>query len=160
MWPDVCSLSQPDELQKTLAFVSISTDGDVMLWTLAKCELLPERLMRLQSTSKDKAAGAGAAAVAALSASGSFGASAAAAAAGGGSSGAAGAVGLGGAADLSSQQHVVGGLCMDFSKVGIRAVASSSNELLREHELVGGVYGHDASSIRVGCTAGGCQLGW
>ncbi|KAF6261307.1 WD40-repeat-containing domain protein [Scenedesmus sp. NREL 46B-D3] len=53
---------QPDELQKTLAFVSISTDGDVLLWTLTKCELVPERLMRLQSASKDKAAGAGAAA--------------------------------------------------------------------------------------------------
>ncbi|WIA12351.1 hypothetical protein OEZ85_012402 [Tetradesmus obliquus] len=112
---------QPDELQKTLAFVSISTDGDVLLWTLTKVELVPERLMRLQSASKDKAAGAGASAVAALSMSGSFGtgmAAAAVAAAAGNAAAAAGGRGSeagAGAADIVAQ-HTVGGLCMDFAQ--------------------------------------------
>lgn len=115
-------LLQPDELQKTLAFVSISTDGDVLLWTLTKVELVPERLMRLQSASKDKAAGAGASAVAALSMSGSFGtgmAAAAVAAAAGNAAAAAGGRGSeagAGAADIVAQ-HTVGGLCMDFAQV-------------------------------------------
>lgn len=105
-------LLQPDELQKLLAFVSISTDGDVLLWTLTKCELVPERLMRLQSKSKDKAAGAGAAAVAALSAAGGPVAAIAAA-----KDAAAGAGNGASATELPAQQHVVGGLCMDFSRV-------------------------------------------
>eukprot|EP00882_Tetradesmus_deserticola_P034320 GHRQ01039334.1.p1 GENE.GHRQ01039334.1~~GHRQ01039334.1.p1 ORF type:complete len:121 (+),score=39.13 GHRQ01039334.1:191-553(+) len=78
--------------------------------------------MRLQSASKDKAAGAGAAAVAALSASGSFGGGMAAAAAAAAGSAAAGAAGWGSdpstaAADIAAQQHMVGGLCMDFAQV-------------------------------------------
>lgn len=84
--------SQVDELQKTLAFVSISTDGDVLLWTLAKCELLPERLIRLQPATAHKTAGT-------MSLPGSS------------SSGAASSD------ELMPQQHIEGGLCMDFCKV-------------------------------------------
>lgn len=36
-----------DELQKSLQFVSVSLDGVVVLWTLAKAELQRELLMRL-----------------------------------------------------------------------------------------------------------------
>ncbi len=39
---------QVDELQRALQFVSISSDGSVVLWTLTKSELQKERLMRLQ----------------------------------------------------------------------------------------------------------------
>lgn len=39
---------QIDELQKSLQFVSVSLDGHVLLWTLAKAELQRELLMRLQ----------------------------------------------------------------------------------------------------------------
>jgi hypothetical protein len=38
---------QVDELQKSLQFVSVSLDGHVALWTLAKAELQRELLMRL-----------------------------------------------------------------------------------------------------------------
>jgi dynein intermediate chain 1 len=38
-----------DELQKVLQFVSVSTDGEVVLWTLAKAELQRELLMRLNA---------------------------------------------------------------------------------------------------------------
>jgi len=77
--------------------VSISTDGDVMLWTLAKCELLPERLMRLQPSANSKAG-------AAVGAAGGAAASSSAVAA---------------ADELLPQQQADGGLCMDFSKVCI-----------------------------------------
>ncbi|KAG2499404.1 hypothetical protein HYH03_002978 [Edaphochlamys debaryana] len=39
---------QVDEAQKTLQFVSISSDGNVNLWTLTKSELIPECLMKLR----------------------------------------------------------------------------------------------------------------
>ena len=51
---------QEDELQSTLQFASVSTDGDVTLWTLSKGELVPERLMRLAAP-KGGACGGGAA---------------------------------------------------------------------------------------------------
>ncbi len=37
-----------DEAQKALQFVSISSDGNVNLWTLTKSELIPECLMKLR----------------------------------------------------------------------------------------------------------------
>jgi hypothetical protein len=80
--------------------VSISTDGDVLLWTLAKCELLPERLIRLQPPAS-----------AAQAACHKAGPSSAAAAAAGSSAVAA-------ADELLPQQQADGGLCMDFGKVG------------------------------------------
>ncbi|PNW75678.1 hypothetical protein CHLRE_12g536550v5 [Chlamydomonas reinhardtii] len=39
---------QPDDAQKSLQFVSISSDGAVNLWTLTKSELIPECLMKLR----------------------------------------------------------------------------------------------------------------
>ncbi|EFJ48219.1 hypothetical protein VOLCADRAFT_81277 [Volvox carteri f. nagariensis] len=39
---------QVDEAQKALHFVSISSDGNVNLWTLTKSELIPECLMKLR----------------------------------------------------------------------------------------------------------------
>jgi hypothetical protein len=83
-------------MQKGLAFVSISTDGDVLLWTLAKCELLPERLIRLQSSAQNchKATGPTAAA-----------------------GGAASSSAVAAADELMPQQQADGGLCMDFGKV-------------------------------------------
>ena len=79
-----------DELQKTLKFASVSTDGDVILWTLAKSELQPERLMRLQAPGA-AACGAGEAGQDAVAAAG--------------------------AAPAAGAKHVVGGVCMDFSWV-------------------------------------------
>lgn len=43
------AMPQVDDLQKALQFVSISSDGDVTMWTLSKCELQPERLAQLMS---------------------------------------------------------------------------------------------------------------
>jgi hypothetical protein len=106
---------QVDELQRSLAFVSISTDGEVLLWSLAKCELLPERLMRLQPA----AAAAGAAASTAGAAA-AVPSSAAAAAGGSSSSGGGGTGGCAGVAAseaLPPAQQIEGGLCMDFGKV-------------------------------------------
>lgn len=85
---------QVDELQRSLAFISISTDGDVLLWTLAKCELVPECLIHLQPPPQQRpcaaaAAGAGPAASSAVAA----------------------------ADELLPQQQIDGGLCMDFKKV-------------------------------------------
>jgi len=40
---------QSDELQKSLQFCSISTDGSVILWTLAKAELQREVIIRLRA---------------------------------------------------------------------------------------------------------------
>jgi hypothetical protein len=84
-------------MQKSLAFVSISTDGDVLLWTLAKCELLPERLIRLQPSAQNchKATGPTAAAA----------------------GGAASSSAVAAADELMPQQQADGGLCMDFGKV-------------------------------------------
>lgn len=84
---------QVDELQRSLAFISISTDGDVLLWTLAKCELVPERLIHLQPPPHQKSCAA--------AAGPGFAASSAVAA----------------ADELLPQQQVDGGLCMDFKKV-------------------------------------------
>lgn len=50
---------QEDELQATLQFTSVSTDGDVTLWTLSKGELVPERLMRLTAPGSGGGGGAG-----------------------------------------------------------------------------------------------------
>lgn len=87
-----------DEAQKGLAFVSISTDGDVLLWTLAKCELLPERLIRLQPP-------AAAAAQAACHKPGPS------------SPAVAGSSAVAAADELLPQQQADGGLCMEFGKV-------------------------------------------
>lgn len=87
---------QVDEAQKGLAFVSISTDGDVLLWTLAKCELLPECLICLQPPAAAQAA--------------CHKAEPSSAAAAGSSAVAA-------ADELLPQQQADGGLCMDFGKV-------------------------------------------
>jgi hypothetical protein len=86
-----------DELQRSLAFISISTDGDVLLWTLAKCELVPECLIHLQPPPQHRqcAAAAGAAAGAVPAASSAVAA----------------------ADELLPQQQIDGGLCMDFKKV-------------------------------------------
>ncbi len=92
--------SQPDEMQRTLALASVSTDGDVVLWTMTKGELSPERLLRLAPAARDRVAGTGAAAAAALSAPGSSLASSACA-----------------AELLVVQQRIVGGLCLDFGRV-------------------------------------------
>lgn len=99
---------QVDEMQRGLSFVSISADGDVLLWTLAKCELLPERLIRLQPTAAAAHTGGLAAAAAGP---------AAVAAAGGAASSAVAAV-----SELLPQQQADGGLCMDFGKVGAALV--------------------------------------
>jgi hypothetical protein len=105
-------LPQPDELQKTLAFVSISTDGDVVMWTLTKCELLPERIMRLQpqaaaaATADEIALAQQADRTATTSAVGTTDKAAAA-------TGEANGVTEG----LLQPKRSVGGLCMDFSKV-------------------------------------------
>jgi hypothetical protein len=94
------SLFQVDELQRGLSFVSISADGDVLLWTLAKCELLPERLIRLQPST-----------------SAAHGAAAAAAGGPAAGAGAAASSAVAAASELLPQQQADGGLCMDFSKV-------------------------------------------
>lgn len=98
----VCLLStrQVDELQKSLAFVSISTDGDVLLWTLAMCELLPERLIHLRPSAQHQAGDSSASGVGVTACSGAASSSAVAA-----------------ADEMLPQQQADGGLCMDFSKV-------------------------------------------
>ncbi|GBF93018.1 dynein intermediate chain [Raphidocelis subcapitata] len=83
---------QEDELQKTLQFASVSTDGDVVLWTLTRSELAPERLMRLGARAALAAGGAVAAAAAA----------------------AAGAEAPGGGAAAAAARRVGGGVCMHF----------------------------------------------
>lgn len=44
----VARVAQVDEANKALQFVSISSDGNVNLWTLTKSELVPENLMKLR----------------------------------------------------------------------------------------------------------------
>jgi len=95
---------QEDELQRTLQFVSVSTDGDLTLWTLTKSELVPERLMRLVAAGGGCAAGDGAAAAGAAGVKG--------AAAGGGAEDCGG--GAAGGDGAAGGRRVVGGVCMDF----------------------------------------------
>ena len=78
-------------MQKVLQFVSISTDGDIILWTLAKSELQRERLMLLKSSNEIHGVGVAVAA-------------------------AAGAKAQQDGPD-AVPKHLLGGLCMDFSKV-------------------------------------------
>jgi hypothetical protein len=86
-------------MQKVLQFVSISTDGDVILWTLAKSELQRERLMLLKSSNETHGVGVAAAA-------------------------AAGAKAQQDSPD-AVPKHLLGGLCMDFSKVGALQMLTS-----------------------------------
>ena len=44
---------QVDEAQKALQFVSISSDGDINLWTMNKSELTHEILMKLKVRARD-----------------------------------------------------------------------------------------------------------
>ena len=59
-----------DELQKSLQFVSVSLDGVVVLWTLAKAELQRELLMRLVVQQQAAAEGTDGAAAPSSTASG------------------------------------------------------------------------------------------
>lgn len=67
--------------------MSVSTDGEVLLWTVAKAELLPELLMRLHAPADKEAAPPALAAAAAAM------------------------------AEPAPSKRVVGGLCMDFCNV-------------------------------------------
>jgi hypothetical protein len=51
----LCGL-QVDEAQKALQFVSISSDGNVNVWTMNKSELTHESLMKLRVVSAAAAA--------------------------------------------------------------------------------------------------------
>ena len=90
-----------DEARQALQFVSASSDGDVLLWTVAHGALTSERLMRLTAPAGAGAGEAGAPA----------GAHDAAAAAAGGAPAASAAAAPGGG------RRVVGGACLEFNWV-------------------------------------------
>ncbi|KAL6762450.1 WD40-repeat-containing domain protein [Haematococcus lacustris] len=97
---------QVDEAQRALQFVSISSDGNINLWTMNKSELSHEVLMKLRVV-VPPAPGAAAAAGGKLS-----DAAAAAASASNG-----GPVGAGGEEDVAAGAGgSAGGCCMDFNK--------------------------------------------
>eukprot|EP00201_Polytomella_parva_P000559 CAMPEP_0175076480 /NCGR_PEP_ID=MMETSP0052_2-20121109/22753_1 /TAXON_ID=51329 ORGANISM="Polytomella parva, Strain SAG 63-3" /NCGR_SAMPLE_ID=MMETSP0052_2 /ASSEMBLY_ACC=CAM_ASM_000194 /LENGTH=591 /DNA_ID=CAMNT_0016345629 /DNA_START=118 /DNA_END=1893 /DNA_ORIENTATION=- len=48
---------QVDESNRSLQFISTSSDGIINLWTLSKSELVPECLMKLRTVAKDLATG-------------------------------------------------------------------------------------------------------
>lgn len=88
--------TQVDEAQKALQFVSISSDGNVYIWTMNKSELTHETLMKLRMVGGKAASQADGAA-----------------GGGGGKSDAGAAPGGPGDDDTAS---AAGGCCMDFKK--------------------------------------------
>jgi hypothetical protein len=90
-------------MHKALQFISVSTDGDVVLWTLAKSELIAERIMRLLLPAGSGNGGGGGGGPEAVAAGGTS------------ATGGAGKGTLGEA--CCAPRRAVGGVCMDFNWV-------------------------------------------